>query len=332
MTKLIDVGIVGTGSHLPKKIMTNKEMEQIVETSDEWIKTRTGIEERRILEEEYATSDMATEAAKIALADANLSPEDLDLIIVGTCTPDMPFPATACIVQANLGAQKAAAFDVETACSGFLYALTIGEQFIKTGFYKNVLVIGAETLSRILDWEDRNTCVIFGDGAGAVVLQPVEQGHGILASHLGADGANGGFLTQPAGGTRMPATVETVENRMHTIKMDGSEVFKFAVRAMGKASMKVLEDSKLGLEDIDLLVPHQANVRIIDAAAKRLKLTKDKVYVNLNRVGNMSAASVPVALDEANKKGLIKKGDIVLLVAFGGGLTWGSSVMRWARN
>lgn len=332
MTKFVDVGIVGTGSYLPKGIMTNKDMEKIVETSDEWIRTRTGIEERRVLEEGLSTSDMATEAAKIALADANLLPEDVDLIIVATCTPDMAFPATACIVQANLGANRAAAFDVETACSGFLYALTIGEQFIKTGFYKNVLIIGAETLTRVLNWEDRNTCVIFGDGAGAVVLQQVEEGYGILASHLGADGSNGGFLTQPAGGARMPATLETVGNKLHTIQMDGSEVFKFAVRAMGKASIQVLEDSNLNLEDIDMLIPHQANMRIIDAAAKRLKLTSDKVYVNLNKVGNMSAASVPVALDEANRKGLIKKGDVVLLVAFGGGLTWGSAIMKWARD
>lgn len=323
---------MGTGSFLPEKILTNKDMEKIVETSDEWIRTRTGIEERRMLEENLATSDMATEAAKLALIDANLKAEDIDLIIVGTTTPDMPFPATACIVQKNLGAHKAAAFDVETACTGFMYALTIGEQFVRTGFYKNVLVIGAETLTRILDWKDRNTCVIFGDGAGAVVLQPVEEKYGILASHLGADGENGEFLMQPAGGSRMPASVETVENRLHSIKMDGSEVFKFAVRAMTKASIEVLKNANLQLEDIDFLIPHQANMRIIEASMKRLKLTKDKVYVNLNKVGNMSAASVPVALDEANKKGLIKRNDIVLLVAFGGGLTWGSSIMRWSMS
>lgn len=325
------VGITGTGSYLPEREVTNFDIEKMVETTDEWIRTRTGISSRRVAGERIATSDLSTEAAKRALADAGISAEDLDLIIVATVTPDMAFPSTACIVQSNIKAVKAAAFDIEAACSGFLYAMTIGEQFIKNGFYKNVLIIGAETLSKVLDWEDRNTCVLFGDGAGAVVLQRVEEGYGILSSYLGADGVSGNALVLPAGGSRIPATIESVTNKLHFVKMDGSEVFKFAVRVMGKAALEALRLSGLTLEDIDFMIPHQANIRIIDAAAKRLKLPLEKVYVNLDRYGNMSAASVPVAMDEAVKANLIKKGDIVVLVAFGGGLTWASSVVKWSK-
>ena len=325
------VGITGIGSYLPEREVTNFDIEKMVDTTDEWIRTRTGISCRRVAGERIATSDLSTEAAKRALEDAGIGAEEIDLIIVATVTPDMAFPSTACIVQSNLKATKAAAFDLEAACSGFLYAMTVGEQFIKNGFYKNVLIIGAETLSKVVDWEDRNTCVLFGDGAGAVVLQRVEEGYGILSSYLGADGFNGNALAQPAGGSRIPATIESVTNKLHFVKMDGSEVFKFAVRVMGKAAMEALNLCGLTLDDIDFMIPHQANIRIIDAAAKRLKLPMEKVYVNLDRYGNMSAASVPVALDEAVRDNLIKKGDVVVLVAFGGGLTWGSSVIKWAK-
>ncbi|SNR90407.1 3-oxoacyl-[acyl-carrier-protein] synthase III [Anaerovirgula multivorans] len=331
MNNFFAVGITGTGSYLPDKILTNHDMEKIVETSDEWIRTRTGIGARRVADEKTAASDIASEAAERAMEDAGIKAEDIDLIIVATITPDMPIPSTACIVQKNIGAVNAAAFDVSAACTGFIYAMTIGEQFIKTGFYKNALIIGTETLTKFLDWQDRNTCVLFGDGAGAVVLQRTEEGFGILSSYLGADGKGGESLTLPGGGSRMPATYETIDQRLHCIKMDGSDVFKFAVRVMGAAALKALEKSNLEIEEIDFLVPHQANIRIIEAAAKRLKLPMEKVYVNLDQYGNMSAASVPVALDEAVKKGHIKKGDTVVLVAFGGGLTWGSSVIKWIK-
>lgn len=326
---LQSVGILGTGSCLPEKEITNYDLEKIVDTSNEWIVTRTGIHNRRIVEDSIATSDLATVAAKKALEMANIQPKDLDLIIVATVTPDNAFPSTACIVQSNLGAKNAAAFDLEAGCSGFLYGLATGKQFISTGLYKYVLVIGAETLSKITNWNDRNTCVLFGDGAGAVVLGPTVDGKGILSTHLGANGEGGKVLTQPAGGSRMPATIETVNQNLHYIKMDGSEVFKFAVRIMGNAAKKALELCNLNVSDIDYLVPHQANIRIISSAAKRLKLSMDKVYVNLDKYGNMSAASIPVALDEAVRKGKINENDIVVLVGFGAGLTWGSCVIKW---
>nr|WP_200793460.1 beta-ketoacyl-ACP synthase III [Caminicella sporogenes] len=323
------VGILGTGSYLPEKEITNFDLEKMVDTSNDWIVSRTGIHTRRIADDSTATSDLATMAARKALEMANIKPEDLDLIIVATVTPDMAFPSTACIVQSNLGAANAAAFDLEAGCSGFLYGMTVGKQFIATGVYKYVLVIGAETLSKIMDWNDRNTCVLFGDGAGAVVLGPVEEGRGILSTYLGADGEKGKFLTQPAGGSRMPASIETVKQNLHYIKMDGSEVFKFAVRIMGDASKEALKLCNLNVEDVDYLVPHQANIRIILSAAKRLKLSMDKVYVNLDKYGNMSAASIPVALDEAVKQNKIRENDIVVLVGFGAGLTWGSCVVKW---
>ncbi|PHS32051.1 MAG: 3-oxoacyl-ACP synthase [Alkaliphilus sp.] len=325
------VKIIGTGSYLPPKIVTNFDLEKIMHTTDEWIRSRTGIESRRVADEKTATSDLATIAARKALEDANLMAEDLDLIIVATVTPDMMFPSTACLVQKNLEAGKAVAFDIEAACSGFLYALTIGEQFIKGGVYKNALIIGAETLSKILDPEDRNTSVLFGDGAGAIVIQKTTDNTGILSSYLGTDGSKGEVLKQPAGGSRIPSTYESVKDKLHYVKMEGNEVFRFAVRIMGKAAMEALKLSNIKIQDIDFLIPHQANIRIIEAAAKRLELPMDKVYVNLDKYGNMSAASVPVALDEASKKGLLKKNDIVVLVAFGGGLTWASTVVRWSK-
>ncbi|MCC5911994.1 MAG: ketoacyl-ACP synthase III [Clostridiaceae bacterium] len=330
MNKLFSAGITGTGSFLPEKVLTNHDLEKIVDTSDEWITTRTGIKSRRIADDQIASSDLATKAAEAAMEDAGIHPEEVDLIIVATATPDMAFPSTACIVQKNIGAVNAAAFDIEAACTGFLYALTMGEQFIKTGFYKNILIIGAETLSKVLNWKDRNTCILFGDGAGAVILQRTEE-EGMLASYLGSDGRNSDSLTLPAGGSRMPISYKTIDEGLHCIRMEGSEVFKFAVRTMGSSALKALEKCNIALEEIDFLVPHQANSRIIEAAAKRLKLPMDKVYINLDKYGNMSAASVPVALDEAVKSNAIKKGDKVVLVAFGGGLTWGSSIIKWIK-
>ncbi len=331
MDSVIYVGITGIGSAVPDKVITNDDLSKIVDTSDEWIRTRTGIRERRIVEDDIATSDLCTEAAIKALEDAKVDPKDIDLIIVATVTPDMAFPSTACIVQKNLGATNAAAFDMSVGCSGFLYGLATGTNFIKTRAYKKVLVIGAEVLSKIMDWKDRSTCVLFGDGAGACVLERCEEGLGILSYNLGADGENGHFLTQPAGGSRMPASIETVNNRLHYIHMDGREVFKFAVRVMEKASIEALKEADMELEDIDFLIPHQANIRIINSAAKRLKVPKDRVYINLDRYGNMSSASIPIALEEAYREGLINKGDNILMVAFGAGLTWASVILKWAK-
>lgn len=327
-----NAGITGIGSYLPPGILTNHDLEQMVDTSDEWITTRTGIKERRIASEDQAASDLAVKAAEKALEDAQLDAKQIDLIIVATVTPDMFFPATACLVQQKIGAINAAAFDLEAGCSGFIYALSVATQFINTGVYQNVLVIGAETLSKITDWSDRNTCVLFGDGAGAVVVSNIgDENKGILANYLKADGSGGGLLYMPAGGSRLPATKDTVEKRLHYINMNGSEVFKFAVKMMGCAAKNVIKLAGLKLSDVDCLVPHQANKRIVDAAIKRLKLSPDKVYMNLDRYGNMSSASIPVALDEAVKKGFIKKGDTVLMAGFGAGLTWGASVLRWIK-
>ena len=322
-------GIVGVGSYVPKNIISNFDLEKIMDTSDEWIKTRTGIRERRIVDENEATSDLATKAALNAIKDANLTPEDIDLIIVATITPDMIFPSTACLVQANIKATKAACFDLEAACSGFIYGITVAKQFIESDTYKHVLVIGAEALSRILDYEDRSTAILFGDGAGAVVMGPVSEG-GVLSTRLGSDGNGKDYLNIPAGGSKTPASEDSIKNRLHFIKMAGNDVFKFAVRIMQDASVECIKSANLEIQDIDYLIPHQANIRIIEASAKRLKLNMDKVYVNLDRYGNMSAASIPVALDEAYREGKIKKGDNIVLVGFGGGLTWGASVVRWS--
>lgn len=330
--KNYSVGISGVGSFVPEKILTNHDLSKIVDTSNEWIVERTGIEERRIADKDTATSDLATKAALKALEDADVKPEEIDLIIVATVTPDHSFPSTACIVQSNIGATNAAAFDISVGCSGFVYGLTTGANFIQTGVYRKVLVIGAETLSKIVNWEDRNTCVLFGDGAGACILERCEEGYGILSYELGSDGSNGKVLIQQAGGSRMPATLETVEKKLHSIEMEGKEVFKFAVRVMEKSSLQALEKANLNLEDIDFLVPHQANIRIIDAAQKRLKLDNSKICVNLNKYGNMSSASIPVSLDEVLRDGRIKKGDNVILVAFGAGLTWGSMAIKWSKG
>lgn len=324
-------GITGTGRCLPKRVLSNFDLEKMVDTSDEWIRSRTGILERRVSDAGTATSDLATVAAIKAMEDAKVAADEIDIIIVATATPDMAFPSTACIVQSNLGAHNSSAFDVEAACTGFIYGLSVGEKFIATRDADTVLVIGAETLSKICNWKDRNTCVLFGDGAGAAVLKPVDEGHGILACLLGAEGWKGNHLTLPAGGSRMPASHETVEEGKHYIHMDGGEVYKFAVGIMPKATKGVLNKAGLKLEQVDFLVPHQANKRIVESAAKRLGIDRDKIYTNLDRYGNMSSASVPVALDEANDQGLIHKGDNVVLVGFGAGLTWGSCAMKWCK-
>ncbi len=330
MGQLFNGGIIGTGSYIPDNIVTNKDLERIVETTDEWIVTRTGIRERRIADVDMATSDMASIAAKRAIESAGICPEDIDLILVATITPDSNVPSTACIVQHNIEATNAAAFDLNAACSGFIYGMITANQFIASGIYKNILVIGAECLSKFTDWSDRNTCILFGDGAGAVVVGRVDEGYGILSQHMGADGSGGDLLKVEAGGSRKPASLETVEQRLHYIYMDGSEVFKFAVRIMASASEEAVRMAGLTSEDVDYLVPHQANMRIIDAARKRLKLDREKVFVNLDRYGNMSAASIPVALDQAVRSGTITKGHNIVMVGFGGGLTWASALMKWA--
>lgn len=329
MTKRF-VGILGTGSYLPDQVLTNKDLEKMVETSDEWIVTRTGIRERRIAPKEMASSDLAYEAAVRALKKAGITAEQIDLIIVATVTPDMMFPSTACLLQDRLGAKGAAAFDLSAACTGFIYSLASAAKFIESGMYRYALVVGVETLSKITDWEDRNTCVLFGDGAGAAVLGPVEEGYGFKSFVMGADGSGGVHLCLPAGGSRLPANAETVKDRLHYVKMNGREVFKFAVRVINSATDEAIEKAGISKEEIDFLVPHQANLRIIDSAMERLGLSPDKVVVNLDRYGNMSSASIPVALDEAIEEGKIKEGNHLLLVGFGGGLTWASTILRWS--
>lgn len=323
------MGIAGLGSYVPERIMANVDLEKIVDTSDAWIKERTGISHRHIAAENETTSDLAYRAAQDALKDAGISAEELDLIIVATCTPDMLFPATACILQEKLGVKGKPSFDLEAACSGFIYGLAVGSQFIASGAYEKVLVVGAETVSRVVNWQDRNTCVLFGDGAGAAVLQPVEKGRGILSFHLGGDGAGGDLLKVPAGAAAMPASAETVAQGLHYLHMSGNEVFKFAVRVMGDAALKSLEKAGLSKEEVCYVIPHQANMRIVDAAMRRLGLPMEKAYVNLDRYGNMSSASIPVALHEAYREEKLKNGDILVLVGFGAGLTWGSMVLKW---
>lgn len=324
------VGILATGSYTPDRVLTNFDLEKMVDTTDEWIVSRTGIRERRISSSEQASSDLAFEAAKRALEKANISAEQLDMIIVATVTPDMMFPSTACILQEKLGAKRAAALDVSAACTGFLYGITTATQFITTGMYKYILVVGVETLSKITNYKDRNTCVLFGDGAGAALIGEVNEGFGFQSFELGADGSGGPLLCQPAGGSRIPASSESVENNLHYLSMAGGEVFKFAVRVMNSATEAVLTKAGITKEEIDLLVPHQANKRIIDAAVQRFGLSEEKVAINLDRYGNMSSASIPVALDEAVQAGRVKEGDHIVLVGFGGGLTWGASLLKWS--
>ncbi|OWR27077.1 3-oxoacyl-ACP synthase [Saccharibacillus sp. O23] len=329
MKNLRPVGVIGTGKYVPERILDNAELEKMVETNDEWIVSRTGIRERHIAAPEQATSDLAYEASVKALAAAGLKPEELDLIIVATITPDTSFPSTACILQEKLGAKKAAAFDLSAACSGFVYSLAAATGFIQNGMYNNALVIGADTLSRITDYTDRNTCVLFGDGAGAVVLGEVAPGRGFQSFDLGAEGAGGDLLKLPAGGSRLPSSADTVENKLHFISMNGRDVFKFAVRVMGTATEEVLRKAELTKDDIDLFIPHQANIRIIQSAMQRLNLSEDRVMINVDKYANTSAASIPLALVEAYEEGRIKEGDRVVMVGFGGGLTWGGAALIW---
>jgi 3-oxoacyl-[acyl-carrier-protein] synthase-3 len=311
------VGIIGVGAYVPDNIMTNKDLENKVETSDEWIRSRTGIEERRIAGDDMDTSHMAVIAAEKAIADASLEAEDIDLILVATATPDYVFPTVACMVQEALGIRHIPAMDLSAACSGFVYALVTGKQFIETSTYKNVLVIGSEKFSKIVDWNDRNTCVLFGDGAGAVVLSEVGEGKGILSFELGADGTGGKHLF--------------VDNQTNYVAMNGSEVFKFAVRQLPESCLHVVRQAGLTKEDVDFLVPHQANIRIIDAARQRLSLDKEKVSTTVTKHGNTSAASIPLALFTEIEKGTIQDGDIIVIVGFGGGLTWGSVCLKWGK-
>ena len=329
MHKRVNSMITGTGSFAPSRILTNCDLERMVETSDEWIRTRTGITERRISENGIGSSDLSLEASKIALKEANLEPGQIDLILLGTVTPDYLLPSTACILQDKLGAKNAAVVDVVAACSGFIYGLSIASAFIAIGQYKNVLVIGVETLSKITNWEDRNTCVLFGDGAGAAVVSATTEDKGILGTFLSGDGSLANLLHIPVGGTKTPLSKENFDLKKHYICMQGNEVFKSAVRAMEGAAKHIIGKVGLAASDIDLLIPHQANIRIIEALAKRLKVPMDKVYVNIDRYGNTSAASVPIALDEARKRGVIQEGSNTVLVAFGAGFTWGSAVIKW---
>ncbi len=322
-------GIVSTGKALPVCRLTNRELEYIVETSDEWITSRSGIKERRIISGTETNSSLSEIAARIALERAALKPEEIDILIVATVTADQLLPSSACLVQARLNAHRAAAFDLAAGCTGFLYGLTVGQQFIETGAAKNILLIGVDTLSPIVDWTDRNTCVLFGDGAGAVVLQQVEEGRGILASKMFSDGTKAELLDIPAGGSRRPPTLKTLEERAHYVKMNGPEIFKFAVKIMVESTTNVLNMCGKKPADISYIAPHQANIRIIDSACKRLGLNDEQVLTNIHRYGNMSSAAIPVLLDEAFEAGKLKQGDLLALVSFGAGLTWGAAALNW---
>ncbi len=326
--------IIGTGKYVPEKILTNGDLEKLVDTSDEWITSRTGIRERHIAAPSELTSDMAAAAAKNALDNAGIHPDEIDLIIVATVTPDMFFPATACFVQKKIGAKNALCFDISAACSGFLYALQIARHFLTHGNRKHSLVIGAEKLSTLINWEDRNTCVLFGDGAGAAVVSRPSPGSGnitgrVLSTVMGSDGYQTDILSVPGGGSACPVTPENAHLRLNAIRMDGREVYKYAVTAMCRASKQAVEKAGLKIGDISMIIAHQANLRIIDAITERLGIPKDRSFINLDKYGNTSAASIPIALDEASRSGAIKRGDHLLLVAFGAGLTWASSVITW---
>jgi 3-oxoacyl-[acyl-carrier-protein] synthase III len=323
------VSIIGTGSYVPERILTNADLEKMVDTSDEWIRTRTGISERRIAAPDETTSHMAVKAARAAIEQAGITPDEIDLIIVATVTPDMFFPSTACMVQRQLVAKRAACFDISAACSGFVFALEIAQQFITSSTYNTVLVIGADKLSNLVDWTDRNTCVLFGDGAGAAVLRNRSGAHGVISTYMGSDGNFADILSIPGGPSGTPTSKDTPDQRLNIIKMSGKEVYKQAVNAMLTAANTALEQSGLKAEDLACIIPHQANMRIIEAIADRMKIPLDRFLVNLDRYGNTSAAAVAIALDEANRTGRMQIGDYVLLVVFGGGLTWASSVIQW---
>jgi 3-oxoacyl-[acyl-carrier-protein] synthase-3 len=325
----LSASIIGTGSYVPEKILSNADLERLVETNDEWIVTRTGIRERRIAAPEQTTSDLAAEAAKAAMLNAGVTAEELDMIIVATVTPDMFFPSTACFVQTKIGAKNAVCFDVSAACSGFLFALETARQFIASGARKTVLVIGAEKLSTIVDWSDRNTCVLFGDGAGAAILRHKPGARGMIRTHMGSDGRQSEILYIPGGACRTPVTAENAALRLNTIKMNGKETYKQAVTAMMDAGNRVLEAGGVRAEELACVIPHQANARIIEAIADRMRLPLERFLINLDRFGNTSAAAVAIALDEANRTGRMKEGDYILLVVFGGGLTWAGSLIQW---
>jgi len=321
--------VTGWGMALPEKILTNDDIAQMVDTNDEWIRSRTGIEERRIASDDETTASLATDAALKALEVANLRPYDVDLIIVSTSSPEHLFPATACLVQDEIGAIKAGAFDLSAACTGFIFALNMAAQSIMTGSINNALVIGSETLSRLVDWQDRDTCILFGDGAGAFVLQVSDEPGGVLSAIMRSDGSGSDSLCVPAGGSRMPTTFDTVHNGLHYIRMNGREVFRFATRVMAQATREAVEASKLKLDDIHLVIPHQANKRIIEAAARGMDIPMERVAVNLNRYGNTSTASIPLAACESADQGKLNNGDYVALVGFGAGLTWGAVILQW---
>jgi 3-oxoacyl-[acyl-carrier-protein] synthase-3 len=325
----LSASIIGTGSYVPDKVLSNADLERLVETNDEWIVTRTGIRERRIAAPEQTTSDLAAEAAKAALLNAGVTAEELDMIIVATVTPDMFFPSTACFVQTKIGAKNAVCFDVSAACSGFLFALETARQFIASGARKTILVIGAEKLSTIVDWSDRNTCVLFGDGAGAAILRHKPGARGMIHTHMGSDGRQSEILYIPGGACRTPVTAENAALRLNTIKMNGKETYKQAVTAMMDAGNRVLEAGGIRADELACIIPHQANARIIEAIADRMRLPLDRFLINLDRFGNTSAAAVAIALDEAHRTGRMKEGDYILLVVFGGGLTWAGSLIQW---
>jgi 3-oxoacyl-[acyl-carrier-protein] synthase-3 len=325
----ISASIVSTGMYVPSRVLTNAELEKMVETTDEWIMSRTGIRERRIAADDEFTSDMGAKAAQQALELGGVDAQEIDLIIVATCTSDTVFPSTACYIQSKIGAMRAAAFDVQAACSGFLYALVTADQFIAAGVYKTVMVVGAEKLSSIVNWQDRNTCVLFGDGAGAVILRHREGGRGLLSYDLGADGSQTNILSVPASGCRMPITPEVLDQRLNYLQMSGKEVFKYAVTAMNRSTEICLEKAGVKPEQIRWFVPHQANFRILDAVAQRMNVGMEHFVMNLDRYGNTSAACMPIALHETVTAGKLDRGDLVLMVSFGGGLTWASVILEW---
>jgi 3-oxoacyl-[acyl-carrier-protein] synthase-3 len=324
----VKAAIAGIGSYVPEKVLTNFDFEKMVDTSDEWIRTRSGIKERHVTTEDQATSDLSIIAAQRALKSAGLKPKDIGAIILATATPDMLFPSTACLVQARIGAPNVIAFDISAGCTGFLYGLSVAESFVNNG-YDNILLIGAECLTKITDYTDRTTCVLFGDGAGAAIIKSSENERGIVSSFFAADGSSWELLQQPAGGSRIPTCPDSIGKRLHYIKMQGNEVFKLAVRAMSEAALKTLKQANMNASQIDLLIPHQANIRIIEATAKRLHIPMDKVLVNLDKYGNTSAASIPIALDEAIQQGRVQRGSMILLVAFGAGFTWGGVLVKY---
>lgn len=321
--------IAATGSAVPGRVLRNADLERMVATSDEWIAERTGIRERRVVDEGVASSDLGTEAARAALAAGGWDAADLDLLLVATCTPDMPLPSTACLIQRNLKASRAIAFDLAAACSGFLYGLSVADLYVRSGACRKALVVGAEVMSSVIDWTDRSTCILFGDGAGAVLIEPSDDERGILSTHLHSDGDLWDLVCVPGGGSRLPASATMLKERQQFVKMKGNETFKVAVRTLEATAREALEANKMGVDDVDLFIPHQANVRIVNAVVERLGLRKERVFLNIDRYGNTSAASIPLALDEAVRAGRVSPGSRILMVAFGSGLTWASAVVKW---